>query len=456
MNTNASQRTQYFGFPLFAEEDKLSILTDWNGTIEELDNILEDYRIRISGCEQISTSFMDKVILLRNEISAVMDRIQSDENVTATQGREIDELQSSLITMGETIKRILIHLTTHDSLISNNKEDIEDLDASIEANTTAIRGLDDRLTPAESNVSTLQDDVESILSNIDTLYGRVSNLDTQISNLSSNLSDTQNDVEYLMGHDDHTKDISDILFGSGSPMVSIILPISYSHIIAPTSGTYKALVLNELNASTCISPSFITELDVSKALGSDDNLGTTFLNQFGTMFAGYSLGFFTFKSIGGDDSIDEDNLGDVGDKVYVKNPGFYNKATSATFDKFVYNFVDSDFIEVGTIIQKDAIGGGKHKYTVEPNRKFINCLPAYVSNETVEKAEGPFRDIDYTARNGFWFSLNRYDLAEGAVTPCVKGLYVGDGSTFKQVLGEIEGNINLKYVVIPKFYIRED
>ena len=174
MNTNASNHTQYFGFPLFAGTDKPSVLTDWNGTMEELDTTLEDYRVRSAGCEQTNTSFMDQVNILKDRFTQVEARISGDEDLINDNAREIIYLKEAMIVADTSIKRLMSQLT--DILTKNDQQDqaISQINSTLATLTGRVDSLQLSLT---QGLNAVGQRIDTILSDdivpTETLLGRI-------------------------------------------------------------------------------------------------------------------------------------------------------------------------------------------------------------------------------------------------------------------------------------------
>lgn len=149
MTTNATNATQYFGFPLFVNGDKPSWLTDWNGTVEELDNILESYRLRIAATEQGMEGFMDQVNAIREAIAGVNARLDGDETSISEIVVSIANFNDLLLQTDTSVKALLTRMSTAETNIST-------LTSDMNAAETNITSLQERMTTAESNITSLQ------------------------------------------------------------------------------------------------------------------------------------------------------------------------------------------------------------------------------------------------------------------------------------------------------------
>ena len=176
MNTNASNQTQFFGFPLFAGTDKPSVLTDWNGTMEELDRTLEDYRVRIAGCEQSTASFMDQVNILKAKFVEVETRISADEGLIQDNALEIIALKEAMIVADTSIKRLLASLT---SIETKNAEQ----DTAIDGINSHLNTVDESLTSLASDITLIESAINNDRQRINTLENvtdRLTGVDVQI------------------------------------------------------------------------------------------------------------------------------------------------------------------------------------------------------------------------------------------------------------------------------------
>ena len=71
--TNASERTQFFHFPIFTKNDKYSF-TDWNNTFEELDSLLEGMKVKINAVD-------DRENKLNSDMEELQDKMQELKSI---------------------------------------------------------------------------------------------------------------------------------------------------------------------------------------------------------------------------------------------------------------------------------------------------------------------------------------------------------------------------------------
>lgn len=243
MTTNATNETQYFHFPLFASGDKPSWLTDWNGTVEELDNILEQYRVSIQANTQGMESFNEQIAVIRDSINTVNERLSNDESTIEDIQSAINGFNTALIQADTSIKELTAWKNNTTSEINSINHSIVNLDdrltsfaTSVARLTTSLEVVTDRLTTVENTVGTMEEDVDNLktttnshTTEIQTNTDDITALTTKVTNLATD--DEQNidniatkwgitskvyyyvgDIVYLMVDEVHTDRIGYKLF----------------------------------------------------------------------------------------------------------------------------------------------------------------------------------------------------------------------------------------------------
>lgn len=274
MNNNATNHTQYFGFPLFTGTDKPSVLTDWNGTMEELDNTLEDYRVRISGCEQTTQSFMDRLNVVIGQLNDLVARIQGDENIIEQVGLDIEAVNDALLETNASVKRALEELGDLRTTVTGQGSDISSLQTQTQANT--------------SNISTIQ-------GTIATLQSTVNSLQTSVTTLTSDMVDVKSRLSSVEAR----SDVYDVLYGS-HPKQSYTGEITY--FTGRTSLNTERM--NSLNtAHVDHAPvNFISAQDLPTGKTVED-----YRDQFGTLVRGFRVVGFKIRT----DNIIGIQVGDI-------------------------------------------------------------------------------------------------------------------------------------------------
>lgn len=149
--TNATSKTTYYGLPIFVEgqENKPSWLIDWNGTMNEIDEILRD----MDRSQTVDNQQLNMLKSRVDQAEELIETIQQDltettENVSTNRDdinankKSIDAIQDDLITQNALVKSLA------DSVTSLNNR-VNQMTNSINSINTEIDSLDDRVTALE-------------------------------------------------------------------------------------------------------------------------------------------------------------------------------------------------------------------------------------------------------------------------------------------------------------------
>lgn len=132
--TNASERTQYFHFPIFTQNDKPSWTVDWNNTFEELDGILETIKIKINSMETKDNHLEADMEQLNAKMLELQSIVTDYTYFFNDMKKEFKELKDNQITLAAAVKE----------LVDAN------LDGKILTLQGEINGLDERVTALEN------------------------------------------------------------------------------------------------------------------------------------------------------------------------------------------------------------------------------------------------------------------------------------------------------------------
>lgn len=131
--TNASERTQYFHFPVFVKTDKPSY-TDWNNTFEELDGILESMKLKINTLEMSDGKLSNDMQKLQEKMLELQSTVTDYTYFFNDLKKAFAELQENQIALAAQVKQIIN----------------ADLPAKYLQVESEIRGLDQRVTALEN------------------------------------------------------------------------------------------------------------------------------------------------------------------------------------------------------------------------------------------------------------------------------------------------------------------
>ena len=184
MVTNASNQTQYFGFPLFASTDKPSLVTDWNGTVEELDTLLETLRVGISTNESAISALERRVTDIGTEIAEMANTLAVQGTTITDNKTQIDILRETLIEVSATVKSLVNanleeRMATVESSVAHVEselgrvsDDLAELSHTVTTQGTDIGTLQEDLGTLTGRVGTISDDLDAAESDIDALENR--------------------------------------------------------------------------------------------------------------------------------------------------------------------------------------------------------------------------------------------------------------------------------------------
>ena len=104
--TNASERTQYFHFPLFIGSDKYSY-TDWNHTFEELDNILEAMKIQVNAVDERESKLNSDFELLEEKMKELKSIVTDYTYFFNDLKKEFKDLRDNQLQLAATVKALV-------------------------------------------------------------------------------------------------------------------------------------------------------------------------------------------------------------------------------------------------------------------------------------------------------------------------------------------------------------
>lgn len=120
--TNATNRTQNFGLPLFVANDKPSWLVDWNGTMQKLDEIM-------TGVTETAETAGQEVTNIESQVQSMQNLVDTLQASVEAAVRDLGQTNATVETMRTTIEQL-------DSKIENLRTDV----------TAADKRINDRIT----------------------------------------------------------------------------------------------------------------------------------------------------------------------------------------------------------------------------------------------------------------------------------------------------------------------
>lgn len=190
--TNASNQTQYFNLPLFIATDKPSWLVDWNGAMNEIDNILNDIATASEGAVADVTTIQTQVNTLSTTVTSLNSIVETAvEDVAAMQttvdshDTRMDTIEGDLITQNNLIKALSTSVTTMQGTVAS-------LNTAVETMQTTLAGYDTRIETAEDAAAAAQTAVAGIQTTVQGLSSTVSGHTSQISALDGRVTALEN------------------------------------------------------------------------------------------------------------------------------------------------------------------------------------------------------------------------------------------------------------------------
>ena len=104
--TNASERTQFFHFPLFTKNDKYSF-TDWNHTFEELDTLLEGMKVKVDAIDQRESKLDADFEQLEEQMKELKSVVTDYTYFFNDLKKEFKDLRENQLQLAATVKALV-------------------------------------------------------------------------------------------------------------------------------------------------------------------------------------------------------------------------------------------------------------------------------------------------------------------------------------------------------------
>ena len=128
ITTNATNKTPNYGLPIFIGSDKPSWLTDWNGSMTEIDSLLKQIETVGSANSTQIEGLKTSLETANNAISALQDGLSTTtENTTknttdiGTLNGSLNVVQDDLIAQNALVKTLSTTVNMLETKIDNNK-----------------------------------------------------------------------------------------------------------------------------------------------------------------------------------------------------------------------------------------------------------------------------------------------------------------------------------------------
>lgn len=173
--TNATSKTTYYGLPIFVEgqENKPSWLIDWNGTMNEIDEILRDM-------DRSQTVDHQQLNLLKSKVDQAEELIETiQQNLTDT-AENVENNRTDINANKKSIDTIQDDLITQNALVKSLADSVTSLNNRVNQMTNTVNSLDPRVRTLENTAKVLDERVEVLEDTSTDSYGA-----TKVFNFSS-------------------------------------------------------------------------------------------------------------------------------------------------------------------------------------------------------------------------------------------------------------------------------
>lgn len=156
ITTNATNKTPNYGLPIFIGSDKPSWLTDWNGSMTEIDSLLKQIETVGSANSTQIEGLKTSLETANNAITALQDGLSTTTENTTKNTTDIGTLNNSV-------------RTVQDDLIAQN--------ALVKTLSTTVSGLSETVERLETDVPNISTSVNELETTVSTLSNKVTELE---------------------------------------------------------------------------------------------------------------------------------------------------------------------------------------------------------------------------------------------------------------------------------------
>jgi len=147
--TSASATTRYYGLPIFEADDKPSYLTDWNGTMTEIDSLLKAQHDDIEANKGDILGLLTRQSRLENALNSLDVIAQTLSNHLSLAEADIQTIKNTLIQIDTEVKNTSSRVTALTTRVEN-------LESRANGFDTSLSGLASELQEQTGDISDLQ------------------------------------------------------------------------------------------------------------------------------------------------------------------------------------------------------------------------------------------------------------------------------------------------------------
>lgn len=142
ITTNATNKTPNYGLPIFIGSDKPSWLTDWNGSMTEIDSLLKEIATTGSANSTQIEGLKSSLETANNAISALQDGLSTTTENTTKNTTDIGTLNGSLNVVQDDLIAQNALVKTLSTTVSGLSETVDGLKVSVAENKRVRKIVD--------------------------------------------------------------------------------------------------------------------------------------------------------------------------------------------------------------------------------------------------------------------------------------------------------------------------
>ncbi len=189
--TNATNRTLNFGLPLFVSGDKPTWLVDWNGTMEQLDVVMQNVKDTAISADGKVSNVTAQVELMRNLVDNVKNEVEIAVAEVSVATEDIKDLKEETANISSELNQDVAELhTAIDTLSTNVNESISTIQLHVAEIFVKVNTLETKVTNLESwaattgsRIADAELDIDGLEQNMELKNQQIAALDTRVTRL---------------------------------------------------------------------------------------------------------------------------------------------------------------------------------------------------------------------------------------------------------------------------------
>ena len=179
--TSASATTRYYGLPIFEADDKPSYLTDWNGTMTEIDSLLKAQHDDIEANKGDILGLITRQNRLENALNSLDVIAQTLSDHLSLAEADIQTIKNTLIQIDTEVKNTSSRVTALTTRVDNLESRADGFDTSISGITSEVQEQESDITALGQTVGGHTTQIAGLSQDIDTVDSRaLANTETLI------------------------------------------------------------------------------------------------------------------------------------------------------------------------------------------------------------------------------------------------------------------------------------